>query len=217
MFDVSTVLEEIKASPYEEISIKSPHTGVVAFSPDISVGGCVMGPSGTFKEKKGALLATVCRERNTQPIYCPERGEIVEIHRQYNDGFVEAGTELLKIRHFLSKDEVLQLILKKALYLFLAPERAKYYFIPAVDMKIKVSGPQSVYVREGDDLLIMSRMKREAPLRYSGPDGVIYAIYFNHTQNVDLGQPLIGICPPDQVKQIEEVVVRVQTEWKERE
>jgi hypothetical protein len=42
-------------------------------------------------------------------------------------------------------------------------------------------------------------------------------VYFQHNENVDAGQPLIGICPPDQLETIEEVVMRVQTEWVEKE
>lgn len=53
---------------------------------------------------------------------------------------MQAGTPLATIRHFLSKDEVLRILLKQALNLFVAPERAKYYFVPQIDTKIKVSG-----------------------------------------------------------------------------
>ena len=60
-------------------------------------------------------------------------------------------------------------------------------------------------------------MKREMPLYYTGPDGLIYTVYFEHNENVDAGSPLIGICPPDQLQQIEEVVLKVQTEWQEQE
>lgn len=216
MLDISAVLEEMKASPYEEITVRAPHSGVITFPESLQPGAPVSGPSGVWKEKPGTLLATIERERNPQPILCPEKGEIVEVYNQLHGTFVEAGTELIKCRHFLSKEEVLQVILKKALHLFLAPERAKYYFVPAVDIKVKVSGPKAVSVRDGEELFIMSRMKREASLRYTGPEGVIYALYFTHNQNVDAGQPLIGICPPDMVTQVEEVVMRVQTEWKER-
>lgn len=216
MLDISAVLEEIKASPFEEMSVCAPHSGVVTFPDDLEPGMALSGPSGAWKEKPGTLLATIERERNPQPIRCPEKGEVVAVHRELHGAFVQAGTELVQFRHFLSREEVLQVILKRALHLFLAPERAKYYFVPAVDVKIKVSGPRAVTVRDGEELFIMSRMKREASLRYSGPEGVIYALYFNHNQNVDAGQPLIGVCPPDLVNQVEEVVLRVQTEWKER-
>ena len=216
MLDISAVLEEIKASPYKEITVSAPHCGVITFPESLQPGASVTGPWGNWKEKPGTLLATIYREHNPQPISCPEQGEIVTVNREWDGKFAEAGTELVQFRHFLSKEEVLQVILKRALHLFRAPERAKYYFIPAVDIKIKVSGPKSVTVREGDEIFIMSRMKREAPLRYSGPEGVIYALYFAHNENVDAGQPLIGVCPPDMVDQVEEVVLRVQTEWKER-
>lgn len=184
---------------------------------DVREGTRVIGPSGTWKEKKGTLLATIERERNPKPIHAVEKGEVKEVLRHLEGTFVEAGTPLVRLRHFLSKDEVLAIILKKALHLFVAPERAKYYFAPDVDKKVKASGASSVSLHEGMDLFIMSRMKREASLAYSGPSGVIYAVYFQHNENVDAGQPLIGVCPPDQLSLIEDVVARVQTEWEERE
>lgn len=216
MLDISAVLEEIKASPYEEMIVCAPHSGKVTFPETLAQGFRVTGPTGVWKEKPGSLLANIERERNVKPITCPENGEIVTVRKQFDGLFVQAGTELVRFRHFLSREEVIQLILKKALYLFLAPERAKYYFVPSVDVKVKVSGPKAITVRDGEEIFIMSRMKREAPLKYSGPEGVIYAQYFSHNQNMDLGAPLIGVCPPDMVTQVEEVVARVQTEWKER-
>ncbi len=216
MLDVSTLLERIKASPYEEITIKAPHTGVVTFGM-LREGDKVSGPSGTWKEKPGTLLATLDRERNPQAITAEQKGEIRRIHTEHEGVFVEAGTPLVVIRHFLSKDEVLRTLLQQALYLFTAPERAKYYFVPQVDTKVKVSGAKSVSVSEGMELFIVSRMKREMPLYYTGPEGVIYAVYFQHNQNVDAGEPLIGVCPPDQLSLIEDVVLKVQTEWREQE
>lgn len=216
MLDVSTLLEQIKASPYEEMTIKAPHTGVITFS-SLREGDKVHGPSGIWKEKPGTILATLNRERNPQPITVKQKGEVRHIYSEYEGAFVEAGTPLAVIRHFLSKDEVLRILLQQALHLFTAPERAKYYFVPQVDTKVKVSGSKSVSVCEGMELFIVSRMKREMPLYYTGPEGVIYAVYFQHNQNVDAGEPLIGVCPPDQLNQIEEVVLKVQTEWQEQE
>jgi Biotin carboxyl carrier protein len=162
-------------------------------------------------------LAHMTRERNRKPINAPERGEVMEVRAELEGKFVEAGTTLLALRHYLSKKEVIELILKKALHLFVAPERAKYYFIPEVDQKLKVSGKRSVKVREGMDLLIVSRMKRETPLPYSGPEGLIYAVYFHRGDNVDAGQPLIGICPEDQLTLIQDMVTKVQSDWDEPE
>lgn len=216
MLDVTKLLEEIKASPYEETAILAPHTGVVRFAA-VQKGQRVIGPSGTWKEIPGTRLATLTRERNEKPIEVTQKGEVSCIHAELEGQFVEAGTELAVVRHFLSREEVLEIILRQTLDLFYAPERAKYYFVPQVDTKLKASGCRSISVYEGMELFIMSRMKREMPLYYVGPEGLIYAVYFQHNENVDAGQPLIGICPPAQLLEIEDVVMRVQTEWQEKE
>ena len=67
------------------------------------------------------------------------------------------------------------------------------------------------------DLFIVSRMKREKPLAYNGPDGILYAVYFSYDQNVDAGQPLVSVCPESQMDMIRDVVNRVQSDWEERE
>ena len=192
MINISALLDEIKASPYREIVIRTPHTGVVTFA-DIKEGDEVLGPQGQWKEKPGTRLAS-----------------------QLEGMFVEAGTPLMVIRHMLTRSEVEHQILKKALYLFRAPERAKYYFTPEVDKKIRAADAHSVVVRDGMELLIMSRMKREVPLHYSGPTGVIYAVYFSYNENMDADAPLIGVCPEDQLPVIQDVIMRVQTEWTEK-
>lgn len=216
MLDVTALLEEIKASPYEEIHVVAPHTGKVSFA-GVKDGERVHGPMGQWKEKPGTLLATIERERNPKPLCAPQKGEVCMVRRDLEGCFVEAGTPLVALRHFLTREEVQSIILKRALHPFLAPERAKYYFAPDADKKIRAGGPRAVTVQSGMELFIMSRMKREAPLNYEGPTGVIYAVYFKHTDNVDAGQPLIGVCPPDQLAAIEDVVMRVQTEWREQD
>jgi hypothetical protein len=59
-------------------------------------------------------------------------------------------------------------------------------------------------------------MKRETVLPYSGPEGMIYAVYFKDNHSVEAGQPLIGVCPPDQLTLIQDGVNRVKSEWEER-
>lgn len=216
MLDVTKLLEEINASPYEEIIIKAPHCGTVSFG-ELSVGAKVHGVSGTWKEKPGTLLAIIERERNPRPINAPQKGEVTAIQQELEGQFVEAGTPLMTLRHFLSKEEVVNVILQKALHLFKAPERAKYYFIPEVDKKIRASDSPSVNIHDGMELFIMSRMKREVSLNYTGPEGAIYAVYFKHNDNVDAGQPLIGVCSQEQLPLIKDVVTRIETEWQERE
>ena len=214
MLDIKQFLDDIKASPYEIIEVKAPHTGVVEFAA-LRPGDKVTGVSGSFKEKPGTLLAHLTREKNRKPICAPERGEVVDLRTDLEGKFVEAGDTLLTLRHYLSKKEVIELILKKALHLFVAPERAKYYFIPEIDQKLKVSGKRSVKVREGMELFIVSRMKRETPLAYSGPEGLIYSVYFHRGDNVDAGQALIGVCPEDQLTLIQDMVTKVQSDWEE--
>ena len=216
MIDISALLDEIKASPYREIVISAPHTGTVTFA-GLKPGDQVHGPQGQWKEKPGTLVATLERERNPKPICVPEKGEISAVRDELEGAFVEAGTELAVLRHKLTREEVQAIILRNALHLFRAPERAKYYFTPEVDKKIRASDAHSVAVRDGMELLIMSRMKREAPLRYSGPEGVIYAVYFTYNENMDAGAPLIGVCPRDQLPAIQDVIMRVQTEWTEND
>lgn len=216
MLDVASLLEEIKASPYEEHDILAPHTGVVTF-PTLKAGDKVHGPQGTWKEKPGTLLVTIERERNPKLIHAPMQAEVAEVHERHSGAFVEAGTPLLRLRHYLSRDEVVELILKKALHLFLAPERATYYFVPELDKKIKASGHRAIKAQDGMEMFIMSRMKREAPVYYSGPEGLVYAVYFQHNEVKDAGDPLIGVCAPDQLDLINDVVMRVRTEWREPE
>jgi biotin carboxyl carrier protein len=216
LLNVKELLEELKASPYEEIEIRTPHTGVVQFV-GLNAGDRVSGPSGKWHERPGTLLANLTREKNKKPICATQKGQVMDIRNELEGRFVEAGERLLTIRHFLSKDEVLARILKRALHLFCAPERAKYYFVPEIDAKIKAGGEQSVKVREGLEMFIVSRMKRETPQAYSGPEGIIYAVYFQQGDNVDGGQPLIGVCQESQLPLIQDVVNRVQGEWEERD
>lgn len=214
MINISALLDEIKAAPYREIVISTPHTGRVTFA-GLHQGDMALGPQGLWKEKPGSLVATLERERNPKPICAPEKGEVSHIYTDLEGTFVEAGTPLAVLRHKLTRAEVEHIILQKALHLFLAPERAKYYFTPEVDKKIRAADAQSVAVRDGMEILIMSRMKREVPLNYAGPDGVIYAVYFKYNENMDADAPLIGVCPKDQLAAIQEVVMRVRTEWTE--
>ena len=214
MLNIKELLDKMKASPYREIVIKAPHTGVVEFA-SLKQGDMVHGLGGDYKEKPGTLLATLTREKNRKPITAPEKGAVESLRTELEGKFVEAGEPLVTLKHYMTRKEVIELILQEALYLFRAPERAKYYFIPEVDQKLKVSGKRSVKVHEGMEFLIVSRMKRETPLAYSGPDGIIYSVYFGRGDNVDENEPLIGVCTEDQLTVIQDVVDRIQSEWEE--
>lgn len=215
MLNIKELLDKVKASPYREIVVNAPHTGIVEFA-GLKPGDQVHGREGEYKEKAGTLLANLTREKNKKAICAPEKGEVESVRTELEGKFVEAGEPLVTIKHYLTRNEVIELILQEALYLFRAPERAKYYFVPEVDQKLKVSGKRSVKVTEGMELMIVSRMKRETPLSYSGPEGIIYSVYFGRGENVDEGEPLIGVCPEDQLNVIQDVVARIQSEWEEQ-
>ena len=139
MINISALLDEIKASPYREIVIRTPHTGVVTFA-DIKEGDRVSGFTGTWKEIPGTHIATITREKNPRKVLATERGVLQKLYRDLDGSFVEAGTPLGVIRHYLTRQEVVSKLLKESLYAFCAPERAKYYFVPDVDKKVKILG-----------------------------------------------------------------------------
>lgn len=216
MIDVKELLRELREEPYEKIVIRAPHSGKVEFVAS-EPGVRVVGPGGTWKEVPGTLLARLERELVKRPINAPQKGEVMSLGEVQNGQFVQAGQELMTIRHFLTKEEVIARILRRSLSLFPAPEKGKYYFFPEVDIKIKTKGSQTVHVEDGMELFILSRMKRETSVRYSGPAGIIYAVYFETNDSVDRDSPLIGVCPESQLGQIQEVVSRIQSEWEERD
>lgn len=216
MIDIVSLLDEIKKAPYKEITVSTPHSGHIEFVVR-QAGVKVSGFAGEWNEKPGTLLAYLTREGNKKPIYAPEKGEVVMFHDISDHQFVQAGAPLLKIRHFLTKQEVIDIILKKALHLFNAPEKGKYYFVSAIDIKLKAKGLGYVNIKQGDEILIISRMKRETVLTYEGPAGIIYTIYFNSNESVEAGAPLLGICPKNQVENIKDVVAKIQLGWEEKE
>ncbi len=216
MIDIMALLNEIKKAPYREITVSAPHTGRIEFAVK-DTGIKVDGATGTWSERPGTLLARLIREGNAKPLHAPEKGEVVHFFDIEDGQFVQAGTPLLNIRHFLTKQEVIDIILKKALHLFKAPEKGRYYFVSEIDIKIKSQGLRSVNIRDGDEALILSRMKRETIIHYEGPDGIIYTTYFNSNESVEMGGPLFGVCPEDQVNNIKTVIDKIQSGWEEQE
>lgn len=51
MINISSLLDEIKASPYREIVIRTPHTGRVTFA-GLTQGDKAVGPQGQWKETR---------------------------------------------------------------------------------------------------------------------------------------------------------------------
>ena len=129
MLDFAAMLEEIKASPYEEARHCRPPYRGCDLLPGLNLEAAFTVRREPGRRSPGPLLVTIERERNKKPIYAPMKGEVAALYEERAGQFVEAGTPLLRLRHYLSKEEVVAMILKKALHLFRAPERAKYYFV----------------------------------------------------------------------------------------
>ncbi|MCD6319779.1 MAG: biotin attachment protein [Candidatus Desulfofervidaceae bacterium] len=214
MENIDKIIAEYKQNPFQIYPVLTPHTGIVSIK--VKKGERVKGPQGKWQEKKGTLLYVICRQGNIKPIYAPIDGEVTDILEELNGKFVEAKTQLMSIKHKLTKEEVINKILERFLYIFRAPETAKYYLASDLNQKIEQKGMQTVVVMPGDEILIMSRMKRDVPLIYEGQPGIIYTLYFKpNTTVVSQGEPLLGICPPEQLTFISKLVKRINLEWEE--
>ncbi len=142
---------------------------------------------------------------------------VSELFGDLEGRFVEAGQPLVVIRHPLKKKEIIENILRQILYLFQAPEKAKYFFALDIQSRIDKKGARSVIIRPGDEVLTMSLMKRDTPVFYDGREGVIHSIYFEPRVSVDKGEPLIGVCPEEKLPLIQKVITRVKAEWDARQ
>ncbi len=213
--NLNDLLRKYRADPYEYYEIESPHTGTVTFK--VTEGQMVEGPSGKWNHRPGTLLFVLERERNQKKIYALGRGEVCKVHRQFEGRFVEASETLLSIRHKLSKEEIIDRILTRVLFIFDAVQRARYFLSPDIQAKIGDDGKQKqmVEIHPGDEVLTMSLMKRDTPVAYEGPPGIIYKVYFKSGQMVDHSEPLLGICPPEKLAYVKRVIERIKTEWED--
>ena len=209
--DFDEILAKYRSDPYNYIDIIAPHTGVVNFLVEKGTG--VDAPSGEWNHIPGTALFQILRERNEKAITAPINGIVSEIRIEFQDQFVEAGEKLLTIRYPLKKKDIIEAILKEVLYLFPAPETAKFFFSMDIQSRIDQKGAGGVTIRPGDEILTMSLMKRDTPVHYSGEEGVIHSIYFKPGISVPQGEPLIGVCPADKLPLIQKVITRVKAEW----
>ena len=209
--DFDEILAKYRSDPYNYIQITAPHTGVVNFL--VEKGSGVDAPSGEWNHIPGTPLFKIIRERNEKAITAPINGIVSEIRIECQDQFVEAGEKLLTIRHPLKKKDIIEAILKEVLYLFPAPETAKFFFSMDIQSRIDQKGPGGVTIRPGDEAFTMSLMKRDTPVYYKGEEGVIHSIYFKPGVSVPQGEPLIGVCRADKLPLIQKVITRVKAEW----
>lgn len=209
--DLDQLLNEYRQNPYEVFGIETPHTGLVRFK--IANETEVEGPKGTWQHIPGSLLYVLEREGNRIPVHAHINGRVTDLRVDLNATFVEANTYLMSIRHPMTKGEAINKILKQVLITFNAPERAKYFFPPEMVSKLEKKRQGSVLIKSGDEVLVMSLMKRDTPLIYRGEPGVIHTIYFESNVTVNQGEPLLGICPPEKLDYVGKIIQKIQNEW----
>ena len=138
---------------------------------------------------------------------------MAQINTEFDGQFVEAGEKLMTIKHPLKKKEIIENILKEVLFLFPAPETAKYFFAMDIQSRIEKKGARAVTIESGEEILTMSLMKRDTPVYYKGQRGVVHSIYFNPGVSVAQGEPLLGICAPEKLPLIQKIITRVKADW----
>lgn len=209
--DFEEIIGKYKSDPFDYVDVFAVHTGIVTFK--VNEGDEVNSSSGEWNHVPGTTLYEINRERNPKLVHSQTNGTVSELHRNLDGAFVEAGEKLMTIRHPLKKKEIIENILKEVLYLFPAPEKAKYFFALDVQSRIDKKGARSVSIAPGDEILTMSLMKRDTPIYYQGEPGVIHSVYFKPGISVDQGIPLIGVCAPDKVPVIQKIITRVKADW----
>jgi hypothetical protein len=209
--DFDEILGKYRSDPYDYIDVCATHTGVVRCL--VKEGTEVAAASGEWLHIPGTVLYEITRERNSKFVTSRTNGTISSIHSELDGSFVEAGEKLMTIRHPLKKKEIIENILKEVLFLFPAPERAKYYFSLDIQSRIEKKGARSVTIDAGDEIIIMSLMKRDTPVYYNGEPGVIYSVYFNPGVSVNQGEPLIGVCAPEKLPLIQKIITKVKADW----
>lgn len=205
------ILSRYKSDPYNYVDMYAIHTGLVRFLVEKDTN--VEGDSGEWNHIPGTKLYEIDRERNSKTITSKTNGTISDLKKELNGKFVEAGEKLLTIRHPLKKKEIIESILQEVLFLFVSPERARYYFSMDIQSKIESKGTRSVFIQPGDEVLTMSLMKRDTPVFYTGEPGIIHSVYFKQGESVAQGAPLLGICAKDKLPLIQKIITRVKAEW----
>lgn len=205
------IISRYRSDPYDYVDMHVIHTGKVRFL--VEEGSEVEAVSGEWNHIPGTALYEINRERNPKIITSQTNGTVSSICQELDGKFVEAGEKLLTIRHPLKKKEIIESILQEVLFLFEAPERARYYFAMDIQSRIDQKGARSVFIQPGDEIITMSLMKRDTPVYYTGDPGIIHSVYFKPGDSVDQGVPLIGVCAEEKLSLVQKVITRVKAEW----
>lgn len=209
--DFDELFSKYKSDPFDYVDVFAVHTGRISFK--VVEGEEVGAPSGEWLQVPGTPLYEINRERNPKIIAARTNGTVAKINSEFDGQFVEAGEKLLTIKHPLKKKEIIENILKEVLLIFPAPETAKYFFAMDIQSRIDKKGARAVTIDQGEEILTMSLMKRDTPVYYQGPRGVIHSIYFRQGVSVAQGEPLIGICAPEKLPIIQKIITRVKADW----
>jgi hypothetical protein len=209
--DFDELLSKYKSDPFDYVDVLAVHTGRVSFK--VVEGEEVNAPSGEWQQVPGTGLYEINRERNPKIIAAQTNGTVVQVNTEFDGQFVEAGEKLMTIKHPLKKKEIIENILKEVLILFPAPETAKYFFAMDLQSRIEKKGARAVTIDPGEEILTMSLMKRDTPVYYNGQCGVVHSIYFKQGVSVAQGEPLIGVCAPEQLPLIQKIITRVKADW----
>ncbi|MDX1775146.1 MAG: hypothetical protein R3297_01045 [Desulfobulbales bacterium] len=205
------IINKYRSDPYDYQDVVTPHTGSVKFK--VNEGETVAGPGGKWNHHPGTLLYILNRENNPKPMNSLTNGVVSSLREELDGQFVEAGEKLMTIKHPLKKREIIESILQNVLYLFKAPEKAKYFFSLDIQARIEKQGEKAVIVKPGDEIITMSLMKRDTPIYYSGDEGIIHSIYFKPGVSINQGEPLIGVCAKDKLPLIQKIITQVKAEW----
>lgn len=209
--DFDEIISRYKSDPYNYVDVLAVHTGRVQFK--VVDGDEVNAPGGEWLQVPGTQLYEINRERNPKIISAQTNGTVMDVRSELDGEFVEAGEKLMTIRHPLKKKEIIEAILKEVLYLFPAPETAKYFFALDIQSRIDKKGAREITIDNGDEVFTMSLMKRDTPVYYTGERGVIHSVYFKQGVSVAQGEPLIGVCAPDKLPLIQKIITRVKADW----
>jgi hypothetical protein len=205
------IINKYRADPYDYEDVLTPHTGKVKLT--VNEGDAVDGPSGKWHHHPGTLLYVLNRENNPKPMHSHTNGVVTSLREELEGHFVEAGEKLMTIKHPLKKREIIEAILQNVLYLFRAPEKAKYFFSLDILARIEKQGEKAVYIQPGEEIITMSLMKRDTPIYYTGESGIIHSVYFKPGVSVSQGQPLIGVCAREKLPLIQKIITHVKAEW----
>ena len=205
------ILSRYRSDPFDYVDMYAIHAGQVQFLVDEGVE--VEGVTGEWKHVPGSSLYEITRENNPKVVTSQTNGIVSSLRKELDGEFVEAGEKLMTIKHPLKKKEIIESILQEVLFLFPAPERARYYFSMDIQSRIDQKGARSVIVQPGEEIITMSLMKRDTPVFYEGEPGIIHSVYFKPGDSVDQGTPLIGVCAENKLPLIQKIITRVKAEW----